>query len=104
DGCDRCASPALVNDLGFSAVRGPDGRPGFRLAVGGSMGLTARLGLVLKDFIPLEDAVPALKTVTELYIANTDRKNPAKTRLKFLLEAWGLPRFRDEFDKLLPSM
>jgi sulfite reductase beta subunit-like hemoprotein len=103
-GCTPCASPSLVNDLGFDAVLGPAGEKGFRFSVGGSIGLTARLGTALRDFLPLADVVPALKAVTELYIAHTDRKNPAKTRLKFLLEAWGVEKFRTEFEKLLPSM
>jgi sulfite reductase beta subunit-like hemoprotein len=103
-GCTSCEDHALVNDLGLSAVKDAEGRVGFALRIGGSMGVTPRLGWLLEEFLPQEDALPALKTVTQLYILHGDRSSPAKGRLKFLVEAWGLEKFREEFRKLLPEM
>lgn len=103
-GCTSCENHALVNDLGLSAVKNSQGETGFSLHVGGSMGVTPRLGWLLEGFLPLQDAIPALKAVTHLYILHGDRSSPAKGRLKFLVEAWGVDKFREEFQKVLPEM
>ncbi len=42
--------------------------------------------------------------MTQLYILHGDRSSPAKGRLKFLVEAWGLEKFRQEFRKMLSEM
>jgi sulfite reductase beta subunit-like hemoprotein len=103
-GCLSCENHALVNDIGLSAVRNGEGEAGFSLHIGGSMGVLPRLGWLLEGFIPLEDALPALRAVAQLYIRHGDRSSPAKGRLKFLLEAWGIERFRAEFRGTLPAM
>lgn len=102
--CTACENHALVNDIGLSAVRGASGEVGFSLHVGGSMGVAPRLGWLLEEFLPLCDGLPALKAVAHLYILHGDRSSPAKGRLKFLVESWGLDRFREEFRKALPEM
>ncbi len=102
--CNVCENNALVNDIGLSAVKNALGEIGFSLHVGGSMGLTPKLGWLLEEFLPQQDALPALKAVTHLYILHGERNSPAKGRLKFLLEAWGIDKFREEFRKALPAM
>ncbi len=103
-GCASCEDPALVNDIGLSAVKNTAGETGFSLHVGGSMGVTPRLGWLLEEFLPLSDGLPALKAVAHLYILHGDRSSPAKGRLKFLVEGWGIGKFREEFRKALPEM
>ncbi len=103
-GCTSCENHALVNDIGLSAVKNAAGETGFSLHVGGSMGVTPRLSWLLEEFLPLEDGLPALKTVAHLYLTHGDRSSPAKGRLKFLVEGWGLEKFREEFRKTLPEM
>jgi sulfite reductase beta subunit-like hemoprotein len=102
--CGSCENHALVNDIGLSAVRNPGGEVGFSLHVGGSMGVTPRLGWLLEEFLPLKDGLPALKAVAHLYLTHGDRTSPAKGRLKFLVESWGIEKFRGEFKKTLPQM
>lgn len=103
-GCSSCGSPAQVNDIGLSAVKSASGEIGFSLQVGGSMGVPPKVGWLLREFVSLSDTLLALKAVAELYILHGDRKSPAKGRLKFLIEAWGLDKFREEFEKILASM
>ncbi len=43
--CDSCENHAQVNDIGLSAVKNTQGEIGFSLHVGGSMGVTPRLGV-----------------------------------------------------------
>jgi sulfite reductase beta subunit-like hemoprotein len=102
--CTSCENHALVNDIGFSAVKNEAGELGFSLHIGGSMGVTAKLSVLLEEFLPLKDVLPALKAVTHLYILHGDRTSVAKARLKFLVEAWGVEKFREEFRKVLPDM
>ncbi len=103
-GCVSCENHSMVNDIGLSAVKNAQGEIGFSLHVGGSMGVTPRLSWLLEEFLPLKDGLPALKAVAHIYIQHGDRSSPAKGRLKFLVEAWGLEKFREEFRKTLPEM
>ncbi len=103
-GCGVCENHSLVNDIGLSAVKNTRGEIGFSLHVGGSMGVTPKLGWLLEEFLPLNDGLPALKAVAHLYLTHGDRSSAAKGRLKFLLETWGLEKFREEFRKVLPEM
>ena len=103
-GCTSCENPALVNDIGLTAVRNGQGEVGFSLHVGGSMGVTPRLGWLLEEFLPLTEGLPALKAVAHLYLTHGDRSSPAKGRLKFLVEGWGIEKFREEFRKTLSEM
>ena len=98
-GCTSCENPALVNDIGLSAVKNAQGEIGFSIHIGGSMGVTPKMGWLLEEFVPLADGLPALKTVAQLYILHGDRASSAKGRLKFLVEAWGL----DEVQGRIPQ-
>jgi NAD(P)H-dependent nitrite reductase small subunit len=103
-GCAGCRADARINDIGFVAQRAGEGGAealGFELWVAGSLGTAPRMGHKLRDFLKFEEVIPALEAVTELYCRHGERKNPAKARLKFLVEAWGIEKFRDEFEKLL---
>lgn len=103
-GCGGCSADAHINDMGFISKKNhQDGKEiyGFELWVAGSLGTAPRLGHLLREFVAFDEVLPALEAVTELYCLHGERKNPAKARLKFLIENWGLEKFRAEFEKLL---
>ena len=99
-GCGSCSAEAQINDIGFVAKAAGE-ICGFELWVAGSLGTAPRLGHLLREFVAFEEVIPSLEAITELYCRHGERKNPAKARLKFLVENWGLEKFRAEFEKLL---
>ena len=103
-GCKDCSADAHINDIGFVSKKTEiEGKEiyGFELWVAGSLGTAPRLGHKLREFVSFEEVLPSLEAITELYCLHGERRNPAKARLKFLVENWGLEKFRMEFEKLL---
>lgn len=106
-GCSGCSADAHINDLGFVSKKIHQGEKeiyGFELWVAGSLGTAPRLGHLLREFVAFEEVLPSLEAITELYCLHGERKNPAKARLKFLIENWGLEKFRVEFEKLFHEL
>jgi ferredoxin-nitrite reductase len=80
-----------TNDIGAKAVRLGE-KIGFRLAVGGATGHKAfarDLGVV----VPPESLVQVMIAMLRVYIANGNRSDRKKARLKHLLDNWTLDRF-----------
>ena len=106
-GCRSCASEARINDIGFAAITRPDetgssnGQSviGFELWAGGSLGAHPMLGYKLRDWIPLEDALPACQAIFHLHTKYGNR-NKAKSRLKFLMDQWGIEKFTSVFNRV----
>src|SRR5438309_3117149 len=96
-GSARCRDDARVNDGGFvSVVR--DGQPGFELWGGGSLGKAPFLAVLLSDFIPAADVMPAAEAIFDVFVAEGDLDHPAKGRLKFAVERMGEDAFRAAFE------
>ncbi len=99
-----------TNDIGLKAVRwdqpqrhGDAGVPAgiyFRVKVGGATGHQAfarDLGVLVKP----EQVVKVALAMVRVYIANGNRGDRKKARLKHLLEKWTLEQFLDETEKVL---
>ncbi|MFN3671971.1 MAG: NirA family protein [Bosea sp. (in: a-proteobacteria)] len=102
DGAGSIATLEDTNDIGFQAVEIGEGAscegaaiaPGiwYRLALGGITGhkdLARDTGVIVAP----DDAVAVADAVVRVFIANGDRTNRAKSRLKYVLDAWGFDRF-----------
>ncbi len=90
-----------TNDIGAKAVK-IGGEIFFRLAVGGATGHKAfarDLGVLVKP-AELNKVIVALIRV---YIANGNRGDRKKARLKHLLETWSLEKYLGEAEKILGS-
>ncbi|GGI02653.1 NADPH-dependent assimilatory sulfite reductase hemoprotein subunit [Egicoccus halophilus] len=105
---DNCVD-AYTNDVGIVPVRDDAGGiVAFTLLVGGGLGMThnkpatfPRLADPLGDVAPerLTDAVKAIITVQRDHGDRTDRKH---ARMKYLVEEWGVERFRATVEERLP--
>ncbi len=102
-GCDDCATEAVLNDIAFVATKrlADDGREetGFSIFLGGSLGAHPILGWQQRDFIPMDEVLPACQAVFEIHTRFGNR-NKAKSRLKFLIEQWGRERFSKTFERI----
>jgi ferredoxin-nitrite reductase len=88
-----------TNDLGVTAVR-RNGEIFFRIAAGGATGhkVFARdLGVI----VPPAEIVKVMAALIRVYIANGNRTDRKRARLKHLLENWTLDRYVSEAEKLL---
>ena len=97
-GCESDCAQGLLHDLGIVAtVR--DGEPGFKLLAGGGLGHKPREAIVVREFVPERELVPAMEAVVELHNTHSDRTKRAKSRIKFLVERFGADGFRARFEQ-----
>lgn len=106
DGGGLISSLEDTNDIGARAVKilneSGEIKPGiyFRLAIGGATGHKAfanDLGIL----VPPSQIIKVLTAILRVYIANGDRTNRKRARLKHLLEKWTLAQYREATEKLL---
>lgn len=93
-GSPRCREDAPLNDAAFvSTVR--DGRPGYELWAGGSLGRSPRLGIRVAEWVDRTEVLAAVEAVIDVFVAHGDLEHPAKGRMKFVLDALGSDGFVD---------
>lgn len=101
-GSPRSREDALLNDGAFvSMLR--DGRAGYEMWAGGSLGKAPQLAVRIADFVAREDVVAAAEALIEVFVANGDLDHPAKGRMKFVVESMGEDAFRAAFDVAFAS-
>lgn len=88
---DRDTSLAGFNDLGFYPLAGSNGEPGFEVWVAGGLGGKPRTALLLRAWIPAEQAHAVATAIKRFFDANGNRRNKRQARLRFLRD-----RFTDE--------
>eukprot|EP00262_Sarcandra_glabra_P001558 TRINITY_DN11698_c0_g1_i1.p1 TRINITY_DN11698_c0_g1~~TRINITY_DN11698_c0_g1_i1.p1 ORF type:complete len:646 (-),score=109.73 TRINITY_DN11698_c0_g1_i1:415-2352(-) len=96
----------LTNDIGIVVVSDTDGEPqGFNIYVGGGMGRThrveatfPRLGEPL-GYVPKEDILYAVKAIVVTQRENGRRDDRRYSRMKYLINEWGVPKFRSVVEK-----
>jgi sulfite reductase beta subunit-like hemoprotein len=102
-GCPECSGHAQINDIALVATQGADGRLGFALWAGGGLGANPRLAHLLAAFVPFEEALAACRAIVDVYMVHGDRSSRARAKLKFLIDAWGIERFRDAWREALEA-
>ncbi len=95
----RCTYPE-INDIGLFAVN-EDGRVRFRARVGGGLSTTPRFSRDLGVLVEPEEVVELCAAVASVFRDEGNRDNRKRARLKFLVEAWEVPRFRDAVEDRL---
>jgi sulfite reductase (ferredoxin) len=87
---------ASFNDLGFQA-RMKDGKPGFRVTLGGGLATLRRAGILAHEFAPAEEAVEIAEAVVRLFNRTGNRQQRHKARLKFVIENLGPDEFLRQY-------
>jgi sulfite reductase (NADPH) hemoprotein beta-component len=93
---DRAASE--VHDVGLHLKRDANGQIGFEVLVGGGLGRQPIIGQVVRDFLPLPDLLGYLEAILRVYNRNGRRDNIHKARIKVLVKAVGIERFREQVE------
>lgn len=102
DGAGSIATLEDTNDIGFQAIEIIEGaaferqpvEPGiwYRLALGGITGhkdLARDTGVIVAP----SDAIAVADAIVRVFIANGDRTDRNKSRLKYVLDGWGFDKF-----------
>ena len=93
---DRAA--VAFHDIGLRIVRGPEGRNGFRVFVGGGMGRTPYVGLEIRPFLEKEHLLSYIESILRVYNLYGRRDNIHKARIKILVNHIGIDKFREEVE------
>ncbi|HXI88965.1 MAG TPA: nitrite/sulfite reductase [Blastocatellia bacterium] len=97
----RCVYPE-INDIGIFAVKDHErGGVAFRARVGGGLSTTPRFSKDLGVLIEADEVVELCAAIASVFRDNGNRENRKRARLKFLVEQWEIPRFRDEVEAQL---
>ena len=92
-GSPRCRHDALVNDMGLvSTVVG--GIAGYEVWAGGSLGKAPSLAVLLSPFVARAEVLPAVEALIDVFVQEGRFEEPAKARMKFLVDELGADRFR----------
>lgn len=85
------------HDVGLRLVHDASGELGFRITVGGGMGRTPAIGIVMREFLPWRHIMNYIEAVVRVYNQFGRRDNKYKARIKILAKAEG-QRFIDEVE------
>ena len=92
-GCGNDCALACVADCGFFAqVR--NGAQGFMVYAGGGLGPHPRGGIVIEEFIAMDQAPAMAEAVRRVFDQHGDRTNKHRARLRYVLERMGEEAFR----------
>src|SRR5262249_30051846 len=93
---DRAA--ILFHDIGIRIVKGPSGKTGFAIYVGGGQGRTPYVAQEIRGFLEKEHLLSYLEAILRVYNLAGRRDNIYKARIKILVNALGIDGFRKEVD------
>jgi sulfite reductase (NADPH) hemoprotein beta-component len=93
---DRAASE--VHDIGLHMKRDDGGAIGFEVIVGGGLGRQPIIGQTVREFLPLPDLLAYLEAILRVYNQYGRRDNIHKARIKVLVKALGIDKFREEVE------
>jgi ferredoxin-nitrite reductase len=102
-GCLENCTHAETQDVGLTpATREVDGQMvvGFNVRVGGKMGSGGMVvGTPLDAFVPVPEGGDLCAQVTLLFARHGPRETRSRARMAFLIEDWGIDRFRAELER-----
>lgn len=102
-GCRHDCALSQTHDLGLTpATR--EGVVGFNVRAGGAMGgRSTHLSWDLDVFVAPSEVVSLCQAVLSTFRDEGSRENRLQARLKWLVESWGVERFRAEIERRLGS-
>jgi sulfite reductase (NADPH) hemoprotein beta-component len=84
-----------VHDIGLRMHHDARGRPGFEVLVGGGQGRTPVIGKAIRDWIEPEEILAYIESILRVYNLHGRRDNLYKARIKILVNALGIDKFRE---------
>ncbi len=94
--CESDCAQAMLHDCGVVAVN-KGGQHGFMVRAAGGLGHKPREAIVVEEFIPEHELLFAVEALVTLHNKYSDRTKRAKSRIKFLVERFGVDGFREKY-------
>jgi sulfite reductase (ferredoxin) len=88
-----------INDVSFVGVVHPEYGPGFDLWVGGSLSTNPFLAARMGVWIALDEVADVWEGVISIFRDYGYRRLRSRARLKFLVQDWGIEKFREVLEK-----
>ncbi len=105
NGCRLDCTHSQSNDIGLTPAIGRLGSrpvPGFNVVVGGHMGSrNPHLAVPLDAFVRPAQVTPLCRAILTVFRDHGDRSIRGKARMWYLIDRWGMARFRDEVTNAL---
>ena len=97
-GCHQHACGlAAMHDVGYTAVtrvvNGKEER-GFRFVVGGGLGAVPQQAKLFDEFLPPEELLPVAQAIARVFGKYGEKQNRSRARMKFLIQNWGIEKFK----------
>jgi len=99
---DRTA--VKIHDLGLNLRRNEQGELGFQVLAGGGLGRTPILAQTVRDFVPRRDMLAYITACLRVYNQYGRRDNLFKSRIKILVQALGIDRYREAVETEFEAM
>ncbi|NRB42606.1 MAG: nitrite/sulfite reductase [Pseudomonadales bacterium] len=90
---DRAA--IRVHDIGVEMTTNEAGDIGYKILVGGGLGRTPVIASLINEFLPEKHLITYLEAILRVYNQHGRRDNKYKARIKILVRAMGVDKFRD---------
>jgi sulfite reductase (NADPH) hemoprotein beta-component len=90
---DRAA--IRFHDIGLQLVKNEAGKTAFKVYVGGGLGRTPLPGQEVRSYLEQEDLITYLEAILRVYNVHGRRDNKYKARIKILVKALGIDKFRE---------
>jgi len=92
-GSQRDRAATQVHDIGLQLVKSAQGETGFEVLVGGGLGRTPIIGVVIRPFLEKVHLLSYLEAILRVYNRYGRRDNKYKARIKILVKETGPERF-----------
>lgn len=99
NGSEEDRSATAFHDIGLYLRRNAAGELGVRVLVGGGMGRTPIVGVVIRDFLPWQHMMTYVEAILRVYNRYGRRDNMYKARIKILVKALGGEEFARQVDE-----
>jgi len=93
---DRAA--IQVHDIGVQLVEDERGKPGYKIFIGGGLGRTPLVGVLLRKFLPQDHLLAFLEAILRVYNLHGRRDNKYKARIKILTHEMGIEKLRQKIE------
>ena len=94
---DRAA--VHIHDIGIYLVKNDSGETGFKILVGGGLGRTPYIGMVIREFLEKKYLLSYLEAILRVYNRYGRRDNIHKARIKILVNKLGREAFAGKVEK-----
>jgi len=95
-GCEADCAQSMLHDAGVVAIN-KNGRHGFMVKAAGGLGHKPYEAIVVEEFIPESELLFSLEALVTLHNKYSDRTKRARSRIKFLIERFGVDGFREKY-------